>query len=93
MKYTAKITQDQYVGNVLIEPKGGDLTANQVIEIKKDPWGKELIRKELLVIDGVKPADIEDEPKKGASKKKNQKADTVAAPGVTVNVNQEGGKN
>jgi hypothetical protein len=86
MKYTAKISQAQYVGSVLIDPKGGELTANQITEIKKDLWGKELIRKELLNIDGVKPADIEDEPKKAA------KTET-AALGVNVEFNQGGSKN
>jgi hypothetical protein len=68
MKYTTKVKQAQYVGKVRIEPKGGDLTDAQVAEIKKDPWGKDLIRKGVLIIEGVKPADIVDEPKKKPAK-------------------------
>jgi hypothetical protein len=82
MKYTAKITQSQFVGSVMIEPEGGDLTEKQVAEIKKNLWGKELIRKGILHIEGVKSSDIVDEPKKGAAKKEAQKTDT----GVNVDL-------
>jgi hypothetical protein len=90
MKYTAKISQAQYVGSVLIDPKGGDLTEKQATEIKKDPWGKELIRKEVLCIDGVKPTDIKDEPKKGLGLP--QKAAPKTDTGVNVDLNQGGDK-
>jgi hypothetical protein len=82
MKYTAKIKQAQLVGKIRIEPKGGDLNADQVTEIKKDPWGKDLIRKGFLVIEGVKPSDIVDEPKKGSVK---QDTPATADPTQTAN--------
>jgi len=68
MKYTTKSKQAQFVGKIKIEPNGGELNAAQVAEIKKDPWGKDLIRKGFLVIEGIKPSDIVDEPKKGSVK-------------------------
>jgi hypothetical protein len=56
VKYTTKIGQPQFVGNVKIEPKGGDLTEKQVEEIRADPWGQELIKMKLLSIaDGKAP--------------------------------------
>jgi hypothetical protein len=64
MKYTAKITQAQFVGKIKIEPKSGDLTDAQVKAITADPWGNELIRKGMLTIEGTKPADTEAEKKK-----------------------------
>jgi hypothetical protein len=69
LKYTTKVKQAQLVGTIRIDPKGGDLTDAQVKQIKADPWGKELIRKGVLSIEGVKPEDIKDEPKKGARTK------------------------
>jgi hypothetical protein len=81
MKYTAKIKQAQLVGKIKIEPKGGDLNADQIAEIKKDPWGKELIRKGVLAIEGVKPGDILDEPKKGSPKKEPLKRTDASAAG------------
>jgi hypothetical protein len=51
MKYTTeKISQDQYVGNVRIKAKGGDLNEKQVEAIKADPWGQELIKMGFLTI-------------------------------------------
>jgi len=72
MKYTAKIKQAQKIGGVKIEPKGGELTNEQLAEIKKDPWGRELIRKEMLTIEGVKPGDVK-EPEKGSPKQEAAK--------------------
>jgi hypothetical protein len=89
MKYTAKISQAQFVGTVKIEPKGGEISEPQAAEIKKDPWGKELIRKGLLVIEGVRQADIEDDPKKGAPKEEAPSTDT----GINVDLKQGGKKN
>jgi hypothetical protein len=57
MKYTTKITQPQYIGKVKIEPKGGELTDKQAEAVKADPWGQELIKMELLVIEGGKSPD------------------------------------
>ena len=83
MKYTAtKIKQAQLVGKVKIEPNGGDLNKEQVDEIKKDPWGRELIRKGYLVIEGVKPSDVE-EPKKGSAKQEPPKQSNTSAAGNT----------
>jgi hypothetical protein len=65
VKYTTKIGQPQFVGKVKINPKGGELTEKQVEEIKADPWGKELIEMELLVIAGTKAPDKD--PDKTAS--------------------------
>ncbi|MDR0758685.1 MAG: hypothetical protein LBF74_01050 [Treponema sp.] len=69
MKYTTKITQPQYAGKVKIEPKGGDLTDKQVEEIKADPWGQELIKIGLLVIEGGKAPD---KPSPETEKKEGQ---------------------
>jgi len=74
MKYSTKLKQPQLIGKIKIEPKGGDLTADQVAEIKKDPWGRELILKGFLTIDGVKPSDVA-----GELKKENAKSDAPAA--------------
>ena len=68
MKYTTKAKQTQLVGGIKIEPKGGDLTDQQLKAVKEDPWGRELIRKSVLVIDGVKPSDIKDEPAEKVTK-------------------------
>jgi hypothetical protein len=76
MKYTTKINQAQYVGKVKIEPKGGELSEKQVEEIRKDPWGKELIEKGLLEIaDGKAPnkPDPGKSPDKGAPDDKEEK--------------------
>jgi len=54
VKYTTKIKQAQLVAKVRIEPKGGDLNEEQVKAIKEDKWGKELISKGMLFIEGVK---------------------------------------
>ena len=53
-KYTAKIKQAQYVGKVKILPTGGELTEAQVNQILNDPYGKDLIQKKILVIEGLK---------------------------------------
>jgi hypothetical protein len=67
MKYTTRVKQAQMIGDVRIDPKGGDLNTDQVKKIKEDPWGKELIRKGALTIEGVKPDDIKDDVKKKAA--------------------------
>jgi hypothetical protein len=95
MKYTTKISQAQLVGGITISPKGGDISEKELAEIKKDPWGKELIRKELLKIDGVKPSDIVDEPPKKKSKPETPKKEEAQILGVTTEINRSpaaGGK-
>jgi len=59
MKYTTKVKQIQLVGGVQITPAGGELTKEQVEAIIADPYGKDLIQKGYLSIDGVKPEDLE----------------------------------
>ena len=68
MKYTTKVKQAQLVGGVKIEPDGGELNPDQIEKIKNDLWGKELIQKGFLAIEGVKPNEIKAEQKKGAVK-------------------------
>jgi len=55
MKYTAKVKQAQTVAGIRIEPKGGDLNEDQVKKIMADKYGKELISKKMLVIEGNVP--------------------------------------
>ena len=69
MKYTAKIKQPQTVGGIKIEPKGGELKGEAIKAILSDSWGKELIRKGYLSIEGVKPGDV-DKPEKPVQVKK-----------------------
>jgi hypothetical protein len=64
LKYTTKVKQEQFVGKVKINPMGGELTEPQVKEIQNDPWGKELIEKGLLVIEGSATEPKTAEPKK-----------------------------
>ena len=52
MKYTTKVKQAQKVGNVVIDPKGGELTEDQIKLIMADPYGKDLVKKRFLVIEG-----------------------------------------
>ena len=52
MKYTTKVKQAQMVGDVKIDPKGGDLSSEQVKKIEKDPYGKDLLEKGYLTIEG-----------------------------------------
>jgi hypothetical protein len=59
VRYKTKVKQAQYVGKVKIEPNGGELTELQAKSIMADPWGKELIKKGVLIIEGVKPPDAE----------------------------------
>jgi hypothetical protein len=73
MKYTAKVKQAQYVGTVKIVPCGGDLDEKQKAEIMDNPYGKDLIRKGYLIIEGVKPSDVEDKPKKHPAKHEEPK--------------------
>ena len=53
MKYTAKIKQAQKVAGIRIDPKGGELNDEQFKKITGDKYGKELISKKLLVIEGA----------------------------------------
>jgi hypothetical protein len=69
MKYTATITQPQYAGKIKIEAGGGDLTDEQAEEIRADPWGRELIKTGLLVIEGGKAPD---KPPPESGKKEGQ---------------------
>jgi len=55
MKYSTKVSQAQTVGGVKINPKGGELSPEDVKKITADPWGKELIAKKALVIEGEAP--------------------------------------
>ena len=75
MKYTTKVKQAQLVGGVRIEPNGGDLNQEQIDKIKSDPWGKELLQKEFLTIEGVKLNETKSDPKKGAVKEDAHKHD------------------
>ena len=68
MKYTTKIKQAQFVGKVKLNPKGGDFSEQEKKEILEEPWGRELIRKGVLIIDGVKLSDIKEESKKKITK-------------------------
>jgi len=58
MKYTAKIKNVQCVGKVKIVPTGGELTETEKKEIINNLYGKDLILKGYLVIDGVKPSSV-----------------------------------
>jgi hypothetical protein len=69
MKYTAKFKQPQMVGGKKLNPSGGELTAEEIDKIKKDPWGKELICTGFLIIDGIKQDNIDGDVVKGAAKK------------------------
>ena len=53
MKYTTRVKQAQKVAGVLIDPKGGDLNEDQAKAIKADPYGKDLIKKGFLHIEGT----------------------------------------
>jgi hypothetical protein len=72
MNYTSKIKQAQYVGGIKILPCGGRLSQEEINAIKADPWGKELLQKKVLVIDGLRPEDYKDEPKKKRGPKRGQ---------------------
>jgi hypothetical protein len=81
MKYTTKVAQPQIVDGVEINPKGGTVTEKELEKIKKDPWGKELINKGFLEIEGVKASDI----KAGDQVKKPE---TLKSQGVTPELNR-----
>ena len=87
-KYTTKVKQAQYVGNVEISPNGGNITEAQKEEIINDPYGKELIRKNYLVIDGVKPEDIDKPPVKPSAKE-----EAPALPAANEEIPDFGGSN
>ena len=67
MKYTTKVKQKQLIGTVEIDPKGGDLKKEQVDIITADPYGKDLIKKGFLTIEGVKAEDLDKKPAKKAA--------------------------
>ncbi len=59
MKYTASITQDQYIRvspekRITIYPKGGDLSDGDLKLIRESAYGKQLIDSGILKIEGVK---------------------------------------
>jgi hypothetical protein len=64
LKYTTNVKQEQFVGKVKINPKGGELTELQAKEIQNNPWGKELIEMGMLVIEGSAAEPKAAEPKK-----------------------------
>ena len=63
MKYTTKVKQEQYIGGVKLLPAGGELSEKEVEAITADPYGQDLIKRDYLVITGVKKEDV-DKPKK-----------------------------
>jgi hypothetical protein len=75
------VAQPQIVGGIKIDPKGGEINQNQFEEIKKDPWGKELISNGLLEIEGVKVSDI-----KAGDQAKRPEA--PKSPGITTELNR-----
>jgi hypothetical protein len=56
VKYTAKIKQPQTVGNIRLDPKGGDLTEREYKVLKKDAYGASLLKNDLVVVEGQTPA-------------------------------------
>lgn len=52
MKYSTKVKQAQLVGGVKISPKGGEVSPEEAGKIAADPWGRELIEKKALIIEG-----------------------------------------
>ena len=61
MKYSTKIKQAQFVGKIKIDPKGGDLPKESVDAIIADKWGKDLIRKGMLSIEGITVSMLKDD--------------------------------
>ena len=55
MKYSTKVKQAQLIGGVKINPNGGEITPEEFKKIAADPWGKELIEKKVLLIEGEAP--------------------------------------
>ena len=80
MKYTTKVKQKQYVGKVKIGPKGGDLDDVQKKEILADPWGKELVKKGMLIIEGVRPEDVDKHYAASPKKEAPKQADLSGEP-------------
>jgi len=68
VKYTTKVKQAQHVGGAVINPKGGELSADEVKAITANPYGKDLIIKGFLSIDGVKQEDVAEKQGKPAAK-------------------------
>jgi len=53
--YTAnKINQPQKIGNIRIDPKGGEITEREYKALKKDAYGASLIEKGMLVFEESK---------------------------------------
>lgn len=72
MKYTTKIKQAQLVGKVKIDPNGGDLPEAEAKAVRADPWGKALIERGLLTIEGssqslTQAAHADNTPKQGGN--------------------------
>jgi len=85
MKYTTKVKEAQFVGGVKIDPKGGDFSEGDVKAIVADAYGRDLIKKGYLSIEGVKPEDLDknDKQKKtGEAKQQTRpiKTETSAVP-------------
>jgi hypothetical protein len=81
MKYTTKLAQPQIVGGVEINPKGGEINPKQFEDIRKDPWGKELVSKGFLEIEWIKSFDI----KAGDQAKRTE---APKSPGITTELNR-----
>ena len=83
MKYTTKLKQYQIVGGVKIEPKGGELSEEQKKAIIADPYGKDLIEKKCLIIEGLKPEELvaPQVKKRGMSARQVKKPDAPAPSG------------
>jgi len=61
MKYTAKITNEQYIRvsekkKINISPTGGELSADEAKQIYATPYGKRLVDDKILSIEGFNPA-------------------------------------
>jgi hypothetical protein len=59
MKYSASITQEQYIRvspekRITISPKGGDLSDGDLKLVRESAYGKQLIDNGILKIEGVK---------------------------------------
>ena len=83
MKYSTKLKQVQFVAGVKIEPNGGELSEDQKKAIIADPYGKDLIEKKYLIIEGLKPEELATPPakKKGMSARQVKKPDAPAPSG------------
>ena len=83
-KYTTKAKQDQLIGGVTVKQGGGDLSPDEIKAIIADPYGKDLIRKEYLSIEGVKKEDVEEKNGKPSEKPKPAPAPQLSQSSVQV---------